>query len=83
MQDCGDATDFTATVSQNFSISDLISLKNFMFKHDTRRILQMAHQRYAQTKLQQWKHSEKWDKFCDVCKSKKELEMERLLWENY
>jgi hypothetical protein len=54
-----------------------------MFKHDTRRILQMAHQRYAQTKLQQWKHSEKWDKFCDVCKSKKELEMERLLWENY
>tara|TARA_B110000014_G_C20100700_1_gene577732 strand:+ start:34 stop:1692 length:1659 start_codon:yes stop_codon:yes gene_type:complete len=83
MKDCGDATDFTATVSQNFSISDLVSLKNFMFKHDTRRILQMAHQRYAQTKLPQWKHSEKWDKYCDVCKSKKELEMERLLWENY
>ena len=73
MQECGDATQYTATVSQYFTIAELYALKRFMYKHDTRRILQMAHQRYAQTGLEQWKHSEKWAKYCDVCKAVEEL----------
>jgi radical SAM superfamily enzyme YgiQ (UPF0313 family) len=75
MKDCGDATNYTATVSQNFSIAELVALKNFMFKQDTRRILQMAHQRYEQTGLPQWKHSEKWANYCNVCESKKAIQM--------
>jgi anaerobic magnesium-protoporphyrin IX monomethyl ester cyclase len=73
MQDCGDATQYTATVSQYFTIPELFALKQFMYKHDTRRMLQMAHQRYAQTGLEQWNHSEKWTKYCSVCKSREEL----------
>jgi len=73
MQECGDATQYTATVSQYFTISDLFALKHFMYKHDTRRILQLAHQRYDQTGLEQWKHSEKWAKYCPVCKAHEEL----------
>jgi len=73
MQDCGDATQYTATVSQYFTIPELFALKQFMYKHDTRRMLQMAHQRYEQTGLEQWNHSEKWAKYCSVCKSREEL----------
>ncbi|HYL66126.1 MAG TPA: radical SAM protein [Nitrosopumilaceae archaeon] len=73
MQDCGDATQYTATVSQYFTIPELFALKQFMYKHDTRRMLQMAHQRYEQTGLEQWNHSEKWTKYCSVCKSREEL----------
>ena len=73
MKECGDATLFTATVSQYFTIPELFALKHFMYKHDTRRMLQMAHQRYEQTGLQQWKHSEKWDKYCHVCFAKKQV----------
>jgi len=73
MQDCGDATQYTATVSQYFTIPELFVLKQFMYKHDTRRMLQMAHQRYEQTGLEQWNHSEKWTKYCHVCKAKEEL----------
>ena len=73
MQDCGDATQYTATVSQYFTIPELFALKHFMYKHDTRRMLQMAHQRYDQTGLEQWNHSEKWNKYCNVCKSREEL----------
>ena len=76
MQDCGDATQYTATVSQYFTIPELFALKHFMYKHDTRRMLQMAHQRYDQTGLEQWNHSEKWNKYCNVCKSKEELKSE-------
>ena len=73
MKDCGDATQYTATVSQYFTISELISLKRLMFAHDIRRILQMAHQQYDLTKKTHWLHSEKWVKHCDVCKSTNEL----------
>ncbi|MDE2589293.1 MAG: B12-binding domain-containing radical SAM protein, partial [Patescibacteria group bacterium] len=41
MSECGDATEYTATVSQYFSIPELIALKNFMRKKDVRRMLQM------------------------------------------
>jgi len=74
MKECGDAFNYTATVSKCFTIPELFSLKHFMYKHDTRRMLQMAHQRFEQTGLPQWKHSEKWDKYCEVCRSKKDLE---------
>ena len=40
-----------------------------MYKHDAKRLLQMAHQRYDQTGLEQWNHSEKWNKYCQICKS--------------
>ena len=73
MTECGDATQYTATVSQYFTIPELFAIKNFMYKHDHVRLLQMAHQRYEQTGLEQWKHSEKWNKYCQVCKSNSEL----------
>ncbi|HYL66105.1 MAG TPA: radical SAM protein [Nitrosopumilaceae archaeon] len=76
MQDCGDATQYTATVSQYFTIPELFALKQFMYKHDTRRMLQMAHQRYEQTGLEQWNHSEKWAKYCDICMAKQELKLQ-------
>lgn len=75
MTECGDATQYTATVSQYFAIPELFALKQFMYKHDTRRMLQMTHQRYEQTGLEQWKHSEKWNQYCDACKAKQELEL--------
>jgi len=74
MKECGSALNYTATVSQYFTIPELFALKEFMYKHDTRRMLQMAHQRYEQTGLKQWKHSEKWAHYCDNCTSKKSLE---------
>ena len=36
-------------------------------------MLQWAHQRYEQTGLVQWKHSDKWKKYCQVCKAQEEL----------
>ncbi len=74
MTECGDATQYTATVSQYFTIPELFALKEFMRTHDTRRMLQMAHQKFDETGLPQWKHSEKWSKYCEVCKSRKQLE---------
>ncbi len=73
MSDCGDATKYTATVSQYFTIPELFAIKEFMYRHDARRLLQMAHQRYEQTGLEQWKHSDKWEKYCEYCKSAKML----------
>ena len=73
MKECGNATDYTATVSQYFTIAELFALRRFMYKHDTRRMLQMAHQRYDQTGLEQWKHQAKWKKYCHVCQAKDQL----------
>ena len=73
MEDCGDATQYTATVSRNFTIPELIALKQFMYNHDVRRMLQMANQKYEETKLPQWKVSEKWKKYDPNHKAKKEL----------
>ena len=78
MTECGDATQFTATVSQNFTIPELLALKNFMSKHDVRRLLQMAHQRYEETGLERWKHSKKWNKYCQVCASDSLISMQKL-----
>lgn len=75
MKDCGDATLYTATVSQYFTIPELIALKRFMYKKDTRRMLQMAHHRYEQTGLNQWNHDKKWNKYCNLCQSKEELKI--------
>ena len=64
------AFQYTVTVSQNFTIPELFAMKNFMYKHDARCLLQMTHQRFEQTKLKQWQHSEKGDSYCEVCKAK-------------
>ena len=73
MKECGDATDYTATVSQYFTIPELFAIKQFMHKKDVKRLLQMAHQRFEQTGLPQWNHSEKWGKYCSVCHANEEL----------
>jgi radical SAM superfamily enzyme YgiQ (UPF0313 family) len=75
MKECGNATDYTATISEYFTIPELFALKQFMYKYDTRRMLQMAHQRYEQTGLEQWNHSEEWAKYCQICQSKKILQL--------
>ena len=74
MTECGDALKYTATVSQYFTIPELFSLKEFMYKHDTRRMLQMAHQKFDETGLEQWKHDSKWEKYCEYCQAKSELD---------
>jgi len=71
MKECGNATDYTATISEYFTIAELFALKQFMYKYDTRRMLQMAHQRYDQTGLEEWNHDEKWSKYCQICNSRK------------
>ena len=73
MSECGDATDYTATVSQYFTIPELYALKRFMYKKELRRLLQFAHQRFSQTGLPQWNHDEKWAKYCNVCEARKQL----------
>ena len=76
MKECGDATLYTATISKCFTIPELIALKRFMYKHDTGRMLQMAHQRYDQTGLEQWKHEEKWKKICPTCIAKEQVSLQ-------
>ena len=73
MKECGDATQYTATVSQYFTIPELFALKRFMYKHDMNRMLQMAHQRYDQTGLEQWNHDKKWNNYCSICNAREEL----------
>tara|TARA_B100000029_G_scaffold472368_1_gene512819 strand:- start:3875 stop:5533 length:1659 start_codon:yes stop_codon:yes gene_type:complete len=74
MKECGDALNYTATVSQYFTIPELFALKHFMFTHDTKRMLEWAHQRYEETGNEQWKVSEKWEKYDPIQQAKKELE---------
>ena len=73
MTECGDATLYTGTISKYFTIPELIALKRFMYKHETDRMLQMAHQRFDQPGLEQWNHEEKWKKYCPICLAKDEL----------
>jgi len=39
-------------------------------------MLQMAHNRYEEAGLDQWKHEKKWSKYCDYCTAKEELSPE-------
>ena len=73
MKECGDAFQYTATVSQNFTIPELFALKHLMYTHDTKRMLEWAHQRYDETHLPQWKHDPKWKNYCSVCKAEEQL----------
>ena len=82
MKECGDATLYTATISKCFTIPELIALKRFMYKHDTGRMLEMAHQRYEQTGLEQWNHEEQWDKICPVCIAKEEVSLKLKITSN-
>jgi radical SAM superfamily enzyme YgiQ (UPF0313 family) len=74
MKECGDAFQYTATVSQYFSIPELFALKQFMFRHDTRRMLRWAHDKYSETGLKQWKVSDKWKKYDPISKAQLEIE---------
>lgn len=82
MKECGDATLYTATVSQYFTIPELIALKQFMYKHDTGRMLKMAHQRLEQTGLEQWEHDKKWSEYCPVCSAMEELSLKMKIHSN-
>ena len=73
MSECGNATDYTVTVSHYFSVPELFSIRRLMYKHDTRRILKMAHQKYEETGKEFWKHSGKWNRYCDVCKAREDV----------
>jgi len=73
MKECGDAFQYTATVSKNFTIPELFALKHLMYTHDTKRMLEWAHQRYDETNLPQWKHDAKWKHYCSVCKAEEQL----------
>ena len=44
-----------------------------LFTHDAGRLLEMAHEMHDKTRLDQWKHSKKWEKYCKICKAKEEL----------
>lgn len=74
IKECGNATQYTATVSQYFTIPELYALKRFMYKKEISRMFKMAHERYEKTGQKQWNHDEKWSKYCNICISRKELE---------
>ena len=69
MTDCGDAYQYTATISEYFSIPELFAIKNLMYQKDSIRLLAWAHERYEETHKPQWKHDVKWAKYCNVCKA--------------
>jgi len=69
MTDCGDAYQYTATISEYFSIPELFAIKNLMYQKDSIRLLAWAHERYEETHEPQWKHDAKWAKYCNVCKA--------------
>ncbi len=73
MTECGDATEYTATVSQYFTIPELFAIRHLMYKHDTGRLLKMAHQKFEEIGLPQWNHDEKWSKYYEVCKARHEM----------
>lgn len=65
------ASDLSATVSQNFDQPDLLSIKYFMHTQDYDRLLKMAHSR-------NWPHDKKWAQICPVCKAAEELSLKPL-----
>ena len=69
MTDCGDAYQYTATISEYFSIPELFAIKNLMYQKDAIRLLAWAHERYEETHQPQWKHDTKWAKYCNICKA--------------
>jgi len=82
MDECGDAFEYTATISEYFSIPELFAIKHLMFTQDTKRLLQWAHKRYDETGKECWKHSEKWNHYCTICTCKSELNNFELIAEN-
>lgn len=60
------ATDFSCTVSKKFDFADLLAIKHFMHKHDTSKLLKLAHMRG-------WSHQAKWNDICPVCKAEEEI----------
>ena len=80
---CDDgSSDMTAEISRNLGAIVIshdknrgygAAIKNLMYKHDTNRLLKLAHYRYDETGKEQWNHDEKWEKYCPVCKAKNEF----------
>lgn len=64
--DLDDATDLSATVSQNFTGVELLGLKALVANNDMRRICNFAHES-GRT------HAPKWDEWCDYCSQTKKL----------
>jgi len=56
MTECGDAFEYTATISEYFTVPELFAIKHFMYTQDTNRLLQWAHTRYDETKKDYWLH---------------------------
>ena len=82
MAECGDATEYTATISEYFSVPELYAIKRLMYAKDTKRLLQWAHQRHNETGKEYWKHSQKWDHYCSVCTAKFQLDNLQLVSNN-
>jgi radical SAM superfamily enzyme YgiQ (UPF0313 family) len=82
MNECADATEYTATISEYFSIPELFAIKHLMFTQDTKRLLQWAHKRYDETGKEHWKHSKKWNHYCTICTCKSELSNFELIAKN-
>lgn len=83
MSECGDAFEYTATISEYFTIPELYAIKHLMHTKDTKRLLQWAHQRYDETGKDYWKHSEKWNHYCSICTSQSELYNLQVITKNY
>ena len=62
------------TIQFSVKITELFALKQFMYKHDYKRMLEWAHQRFEETGAKQWKVSEKWRKYDPIYKAESELE---------
>lgn len=73
MAECGDAFEYTATVSEYFTIPELYAIKHLMHTKDTKRLLQWAHQRYDETGKKFWQHDNKWNKYCNICRGKETI----------
>ena len=69
MTDCGDAYQYTVTISEYFTIPELFAIKHLMYQKDAIRLLAWAHERYEENHQPQWKHDVKWAKYCNVCKA--------------
>ena len=62
-----DADKLSAHVSQKFNYAELLGIKALMFSHDIPKLLKLSH-------INNWGHTEKWEKQCPVCIAKKSMD---------
>ena len=63
-----DATDYSCTVSKKFDFADLLSIKYFMSRNDTDKLLKLAH-------IRGWPHQQKWHSVCPVCIAEEQISL--------